>query len=538
MSEVFSFTASNRAALIDELGARDVPLRLRIVPHGAARGLSREVVLRVCSGRLIAVASPTDLPISRALLRVALAESGRIEVSPDEAAPATLGSFPAVRRLYGEAETAARALSSVLAPIGGLGSLVVTRSEAVVRAAPYLSRPALELARVLIDVPRRVSEVLNSVAQDDLHTARLLDQLRDTGVLEVTAASERRENAAGPRQSARGMSAVRSSRSGRRPGVPPGRSSLRPGSIPPPRPSDVAPPPGQEPLEVPELVDEDEALEPAASLSPEAWAKVRPQSHAERARAAEAPTVEVPPPVVPPAEPRVRIEDRVEPRRPVPSPEAAADPDDDRDAMRAAGVGGAGFGLWLLIGAAVIGGLAAIWLATRKTPEPPELPPVLAPIVEVPARTTTTATLAQPKPPASSGEKYSLSRPPPIAGPEADRRLREAEALIDAGDYDGAEEILAPLRKSSAGDATVWVLSAHLEAERGRFPQALGYVDRGLAIAPKHYRAHVLKGSIFQFQGRLQNAIASYKRALSLDPRHVMSPELRLVTEGLERDPG
>lgn len=542
MSEVFSFTSANRAALIEELASRDMPLRLRVVPHGPARHLSREVVLRVCSGRLVAIAAP-DLPASRALLRVALADSGRIEVSTDEPPPAPLGSFPAIRRLYADAETAARALASVLQPFGGLGSIVTAKSDGVMRAASHLSRPALELGRMLIDVPRRVADVLSSLAQDDLQTARLLDQLRDAGALDVTAPSSGESGVrARPTERAAPSSArPRGTRRSLPPAMRPSRrasGSLRPSS------------PPQQKLEVPELA-EDEA--PRDALSAEAWAQVGkpPAPEIERVSAVDdqirspsrgrfAPSPQRsdfgprndPGPArgdagaIPPRE--ERREASRGPRRDVVEEELAA--------MRAAGVGDSNRTVWTIAAAIAIVALAIGLYLGRRQPEPQKLPPIEVPIVEVPVKTTTTTTIA--KPIAPPKEEYSLSRPPPIAGPDADRRLREAEAMINAGDYEGAEEILSEMRKTNPDDATVWLLSCHLETERGNFSKALEYIDRALQIAPRNYRAHVLKGSVFQFQGRIENAIASYKRALSIDPKHVMSSELKEVAERLERDRG
>jgi tetratricopeptide (TPR) repeat protein len=58
----------------------------------------------------------------------------------------------------------------------------------------------------------------------------------------------------------------------------------------------------------------------------------------------------------------------------------------------------------------------------------------------------------------------------------------------------------------------------------GADPNALGdeLVSRALAIDPNYARAHSLKGAILSFQkGCLDEAIAEYQRALSLDPAMV-----------------
>ena len=99
---------------------------------------------------------------------------------------------------------------------------------------------------------------------------------------------------------------------------------------------------------------------------------------------------------------------------------------------------------------------------------------------------------------------------------------------------DPADAILSELRKTRAGDALVWLLTAHLETERGRYGEAMRAVDKALSIEPNNYRAHVIKGSIFQFEGQPKSAVRSYKTALSISPGHVMSAELRGVAQRLE----
>ena len=58
----------------------------------------------------------------------------------------------------------------------------------------------------------------------------------------------------------------------------------------------------------------------------------------------------------------------------------------------------------------------------------------------------------------------------------------------------------------------------------GADPKELGdeLVSRALALDPNYARAHSLKGGILMFQkGRLDEAIAEFERALSLDPAGV-----------------
>lgn len=540
MGEVFSFGAEERASLLETLSQRERPVWLRVVVHGDARALTTELGLRVWQGRVVA-ATPAQLSIPRVLLRLAFARSGRIEVRGDEGPEPDLRVALPIRRALGEAEQLARALEAVLAPLGGPGVVVVTRPERVVKAAAQLGRVALELANQLLDRPRAVGEVLARAA-DDLAAARGLDQLRDLGVLEVHA------EVAGDALSV--------------PPAAPGTTSGRPGARSRPPTLRSRAPARPRLLEVPEPADDDEP-ELARMLSDEPRVAVsmpaRPASASIPQRADERPTeappaelpTEPPPPVAPPpTAPRAGAE--VLPAVSSPPPPAAVPPDRRLDTA-ARGLDTAprrpprpvsdepldpveepstSWTPWI-IAAIALALLLLAWWGTR-TPEPlplpvavvdPPPPPPPAPPPPPPVRTTTLAV-----------SPYSLSRPPPLAGPEADRRLREAERLIQAGRYDEADQILAPLRISRAEDPLVWLLTGTLELERGRFEDAAGAIDRAIRIDPKSYRGYILRGSIQQFQGSAQSAVQSYRTALAISPTHPMSPELREVTERLQAE--
>jgi hypothetical protein len=535
MGEVFSFGAEERASLLETLSQRERPVWLRVVLHGDARALTTELGLRVWQGRVVA-ATPAPLSISRVLLRLAFARSGRIEVRGDDGPEPDLRIALPIRRALGEAEQLARALEAVLAPLGGPGAVVLTRPERVVKAAAQLGKVALELANQLLDRPRAVGDVL-SRSVDDMAAARGLDQLRDLGVLEVQAetALEGLAPVPGTGAPASGRPGVRS-----RPPTLRSRAPARPRL-----------------LEVPEPADDDEPeLSRALSDEPRIATSTpaRPVVSLSPRRADELPT-EAPPPELP-TEPPPPAAPRLAERPSVPAATAAAPTPDEAAAhgrprseldsgpararprptddelglvdepppSRAPWVVGALALLLLLLG--VYWGL--------RTPEPLPLPVA---VVDPPPPP---APAAPPPPPARTAtptpSAYSLSRPPPLAGPEADRRLREAERLIQAGRYEEADQILAPLRLSRAEDPLVWLLTGTLELERGRFEDAAGAIDRAIRIDTKSYRGYILRGSIQQFQGSAQSAVQSYRTALAISPAHPMSPELREVTERLQAE--
>jgi hypothetical protein len=541
MGEVFSFGAEERASLLETLSQRERPVWLRVVLHGDARALTTELGLRVWQGRVVA-ATPATLSSSRVLLRLAFARSGRIEVRGDEGPEPDLRIALPIRRALGEAEQLARTLEAVLAPLGGPGAVVLTRPERVVKAAAQLGKVALELANQLLDRPRAVGEVLSRSA-DDMAAARGLDQLRDLGVLEVQAeaALEGVAPVAGAGAPASGRPGVRS-----RPPTLRSRAPVRPRL-----------------LEVPEPADDDEPeLSRALSDEPRIATSTpaRPVVSLAPQRADELPT-EAPPPELPtepppPSAPRLaddtaalastgeqarardegRAHDTAAPRRPpseLDSGAARARPTPTDDELGLVDEPPPSRAPWILGALALLLLVLGVWWGLR-TPDPLPLPvavvdppPPPAPIAPPPPTVRT----ATPTPSA-----YSLSRPPPLAGPEADRRLREAERLIQAGRYEEADQILAPLRLSRAEDPLVWLLTGTLELERGRFEDAAGAIDRAIGIDAKSYRGYILRGSIQQFQGSAQSAVQSYRTALAISPAHPMSPELREVTERLQTD--
>lgn len=541
MGEVFSFGAEERASLLERLSQRERPSWLRIVLHGDARALAGEIGLRVWQGRVVD-GTPAQLTVPRLLVRMAFARAGRVEVRPDEGPEPDLRTALPIRRALLEAEQAARALEALLAPLGGPTVVVVTRPDRVVRAAAQLGRVALEIANQLLDQPRTVGEVLARGA-DDVATARALDQLRDLGVLEVSVSQA--EGSIPP--------PVTSGASGR-PGVRSRPPTLRSRA---PKRARV--------LEVPEPADDDEAeLELVLSEAPEMRARERspappvepisvvthaarvPASPAadsgetitvniadtRRAEAAAARRVEAAAAPEPPQDARARsargapdVDPRDPPRRDDRS--AGRDVEDDEAEARSSPTP------WLIALGIVVLLLAILWW-WQRTPETPPPPPPPQAVVDPPPPSPP----PPPPRPVTTVEPsaYSLSRPPPLAGPEADRRLREAERLIQAGRYDEAEAILAPLRESRAEDPLVWLLTGTLEIERGRFGEAAAAIDRAITIDPKSYRGYILRGSIQQFQGSGRAAVQSYRAALGISPAHPMSPELREVTDRLQAD--
>ncbi len=68
--------------------------------------------------------------------------------------------------------------------------------------------------------------------------------------------------------------------------------------------------------------------------------------------------------------------------------------------------------------------------------------------------------------------------------------------------------------------------------------QAAGFLERGLAINPKHARGQIALGVAYQHLDRTADAIRAYEAYLALDPNGPEAVEIRAVIARLKGDPG
>jgi tetratricopeptide (TPR) repeat protein len=149
------------------------------------------------------------------------------------------------------------------------------------------------------------------------------------------------------------------------------------------------------------------------------------------------------------------------------------------------------------------------------------------------------------------------------------RGTRQAVRLFDAGDYDGAIALLAPLARAEimslevqfflgrslvrkrrypeaakALETAVELLPkwsptyfelSHAYAGMGETGKALATLDRGLQVDPESASLHRARGLLLQQTGDRAGARAELERARDLDPR---DPRLRLMLSAVYRDDG
>jgi len=97
-------------------------------------------------------------------------------------------------------------------------------------------------------------------------------------------------------------------------------------------------------------------------------------------------------------------------------------------------------------------------------------------------------------------------------------RLNAAQALQRRGEYDAAAEIFDEILAADPAQPDALVLSARLEAGRGRLQLAQSRLAAALAHNPNSGRAHADLGNVRRLSGDAAGAIESFKTALALDP--------------------
>src|SRR5688572_8933992 len=101
--------------------------------------------------------------------------------------------------------------------------------------------------------------------------------------------------------------------------------------------------------------------------------------------------------------------------------------------------------------------------------------------------------------------------------PAAAENLRKAIALHQAGDLGRAEQGYRAVLAAQPDSADALHYLGLLEAQRGRFPDALSLLDRALVVAPRYFDALVCRGNVQGALGRPRDALASYEAALAIN---------------------
>ena len=88
------------------------------------------------------------------------------------------------------------------------------------------------------------------------------------------------------------------------------------------------------------------------------------------------------------------------------------------------------------------------------------------------------------------------------------------------GRLDQAEQVLRKLLAGEPGNAEALCQLAQLKVDTGAFSEAHYFASAALNEQPDLVAAHVLMGRIYTETGSTEAALASYKRAAELDPKH------------------
>ena len=563
MTEVATFHASTRRSIFSDLASSPRPLNLAVYPDGAVQSLAPVVELKVGAGRLLGASAPGANGVD-ALVRVALAESGRIEIRAGALPDRGPDAFPEFETALDEADRKAQQLTSSLWPLGGLNAVFSLSGAQLTAQAGRIPPEAMAIAE-MCDGRTPVATVLSRSVLGDRVSVTVLGRLVDAGILLPSGTYSQPARPVAPSSPApavswTGWNAPASA------AAPPADLHVRPSfdsalPIPEadshvphaaPAPLDPRAPVMQAPMSWPpeprslphEPSVDSRSYPPPASASyapPASQSYPAPAGSFEQApQPAERVTVPAPSAPPPAAPEPPRAPSAPPPAAPTSQPvsdEFLYSGDDDIDLAQA----GLGDRQPLIIGAVALLALMFVIVVSSQESEEEKKPPTPAPVAVVaPVVTPTVAAPPPPPPPPPPKQRrvrrprYSLSNPPPVAGPRADERLKSAERLLRQGELEAAEEQLGKLRRQLPRDSAVWVLSGMASDQRGDLQSAMSHVKKALRVNRKSYRAWVLKGWLEQSENKTELALASYRKALEIEPGHAMSRELRKVAEGLE----
>ncbi len=104
-----------------------------------------------------------------------------------------------------------------------------------------------------------------------------------------------------------------------------------------------------------------------------------------------------------------------------------------------------------------------------------------------------------------------------------DSLLIQGSKAYEAGDYPGAVQLLTRHLSRHPRESRALDLLARSCANQGRLAEALAWCRQGEALEKLSPAFYVLGATILQESGQPEEAVASLRRALYLDPKHVMA---------------
>ncbi|MEE2903077.1 MAG: hypothetical protein VYC39_12160 [Myxococcota bacterium] len=533
-------TEHNRFVVLSQCAAFGEPVLLRLWLDGAVTELASYIELTFLHHRIIASASDGHTDVEP-LLFLLLSKSARYELTNAEVSVGALSGYPTFEQVYAQSEASLSSLIELASRVGGLSTQLYVQREILYSRQSELSEDARRIVP-LVNGYRTVGAILNASELLLEYTLLALEELRSKGVVSfqeedvstslpvpepTTSTYGQRPSASLSRRDSLGVMIDeivvedRASLAPRGPSIVPSFLSKPPDAFASQQAGEIT-----RDTFVEELTDEQRRAATPATLSVPTPAPA-PVSFSAPAPAPVSFSAPAPAPVSVPAPAPAPVS------VPAPAPQIKNNEMDDLDfELQAAGLN-SGRNLML-------GGLAVLFIiftfvifSKSNEPQAPTTvavappPPPPKPVIVKPVEET-------PKPAVKKRRRYSLANPPPIAGPDADERLREAEQRLNRGELESADTLLKELRVRMGKNSSVWVLSGMLADAQEDSELAMKYTRRAIKINSKDYRAWVLKGVLEQTDEDVVSAVDSYKKALNLEPGHSMSPELRVVLKGLE----
>lgn len=120
-------------------------------------------------------------------------------------------------------------------------------------------------------------------------------------------------------------------------------------------------------------------------------------------------------------------------------------------------------------------------------------------------------------------EAKPFESPQPVSAEPSVAPVQATLKLFEQGQYAEAGMLLRARLAHDSGDVAAMALMARACANQGRLDEALQWCDKALDADKLSAALHCLRASILQEQGMSEEAAAALRRALFLDPDHVLA---------------
>ncbi|MBN1849800.1 MAG: tetratricopeptide repeat protein [Deltaproteobacteria bacterium] len=102
----------------------------------------------------------------------------------------------------------------------------------------------------------------------------------------------------------------------------------------------------------------------------------------------------------------------------------------------------------------------------------------------------------------------------------ADENLDSIEALIQAGEFKQAEQVLKKTTKNEPSNIKAWVLLGDAYVGREKEKKAVEAYQKAIHLDPKNEDAHLGLGAAYNMMKSYSMAIEAYKQIIGLNPKH------------------